>query len=78
MMAEQAVWRCFEEQVTKMDQKLKDTAAKCEYLEIENKAKGIKLAKVLQDASEARSESRATCEVIRQAGQIAAGKPFLL
>ena len=45
---------------------------------MENKAKVTELAKVLQDASEARSESRAACEEIRQAGQIVAGKPFLL
>ena len=61
-----------------MEQKLKDTAAKCESLETENKAKGTELAKALQDASEAQSESRATREEICQAGQIAAGKPFLL
>lgn len=54
--------------MTKMDQKLKDTAAKCESLETENKAKGTELAKALQDASEARSESRAAREEIRQAG----------
>ena len=47
-------------------------------MEIENKTKGIELAKALQDASEARSESRAAHEEIRQAGQIATGKPFLL
>ena len=61
-----------------MEQKLKDTAAKCDSLESENKAKGTELAKALHHASEAQSESRATREEIRQAGQIAAGKPFLL
>ena len=64
--------------MTEMEQKLKDTAAKCESLETENKAKGTELAKALQDAKEARSESHAAREEIRQAGQIAAGKPFLL
>ena len=78
LTAEQAARRRFEERVTEMEQKLKDTAAKCESLEKENKAKGTELAKALQDASEARYESRATREEIRQAGQIAAGKPFLL
>ena len=78
LTAEQAARRRFEERVTKMEQKLKDTAAKCESLEMENNAKGTKLAKALQDASEARSESRAACEEIHQASQIAAGKPFLL
>ena len=78
LTAEQAARCRFEEQVTEMGQKLKDTAAKCESLEMKNKAKGTELAKALQDASEARSESRAAREEIRQAGQIAAGKPFLL
>ena len=64
--------------MTEMEQKLKETATKCESLETENKAKVTELAKTLQDASEARSESRAAREEIRQAGQIAADKPFLL
>ena len=64
--------------MTEVEQKLKDTTHKCESLEEENKAKGTELAKTLQDAKEARSESRAAREEIRQAGQIVAGKPFLL
>ena len=64
--------------MTEVEQKLKDTGHKCESLEEENKAKGIELTKALQDAKEARSESRAVREEVRQAGQIAAGKPFLL
>ena len=32
LMAEQAARRCFEERVTEMEQKLKDTTAKCESL----------------------------------------------
>nr|XP_020191371.1 rRNA biogenesis protein RRP36-like [Aegilops tauschii subsp. strangulata] len=59
LMAEQATRRRFEERVTEMEQKLKDTTAKCESLEKENKAKETELAKALQDASEARSASRA-------------------
>ena len=77
LMAEQAARRRFEEWVTEMEQNLKDIAAKCEFLESENKAKGTELAKALHDASEAASESRAAHEDIRQAGQVAAGKPFL-
>ena len=78
LTAEQTAQHRFEERVTEMDQKLKDTVAKCESLEMKNKAKGTELAKSLQDASEARSESRAAREEIRQADEIAAGKPFLL
>ena len=44
----------------------------------DNKAKAANLDKDLQEAREARSESRAAQEEIRQAGEIAAGKPFLL
>ena len=40
--------------------------------------KGAELEKALLEAKEARSESRAAREEIRQAGEIAAGKPFLL
>nr|XP_040252798.1 uncharacterized protein LOC120969636 [Aegilops tauschii subsp. strangulata] len=72
LTAEQAVRHRFEERVTEVEQKLKDIARKCESLEEENKAEGIKLAKALQDAKEARSESRAAREEIRQARQIAA------
>ena len=41
---ERAARHHFEEQVTEMEQKLKETAAKCESLEMENKEKGTKLA----------------------------------
>ena len=61
-----------------MEQTLKDTTAKCESLESDNKANGTELAKALHDASEAQSGSRSAREEIHQAGQIAAGKPFLL
>ena len=56
----------------------KNTASRCEFLEKENKAKMAELDKVVREASEARSESRAAREEIRQAKEIAAGKPFLL
>ena len=68
LTAEQATRRRFEERVTEMEKNLKDTAAKCESLESENKAKGTELAKALQEAQEARSESRAAHEEIRQDG----------
>ena len=78
LVAEQTARRRFEERVTEMEQKFKDAAAKCESLETENKAKVTELAKALQDASEAWSESRAVRVETRQAGQIAACKSFLL
>ena len=57
---------------------LKEAASRCQFLEKDNKAKAADLDKALQEAREARSESRAAREEIRQAGEIAAGKPFLL
>ena len=44
----------------------------------DNKTKAAELNKALLEAKEARSESRVAREEIRQAGEIAAGKPFLL
>ena len=61
-----------------MARELKDAASRCEFLEKENKAKTADLDKALREAKEARSESRAAREEIRQAWEIAAGKPFLL
>ena len=57
---------------------LKDAASRGELLEKDNKARTADLDKALREAKEARSESRAAREEIRQAGEIAAGKPFLL
>ena len=78
LKAEQATRRQFEERVSKIEQELKDATHKCELLEEDNKAKATKLAKAIQDAQEARSESHAAREELRRAGQIATGKPFLL
>jgi len=64
--------------VTEVEQALQEAANKCESLEESNKAQAAELTKALQEAKEARSESRAAREEIKQAGQIAAGKPFLL
>jgi len=61
-----------------MTRELKGAASRCEFLEKDNKAKAADLDKALREAKEVRSESRAGREEIRQAGEIAAGKPFLL
>ena len=61
-----------------VEQELKDAAGKCEALEEKNMAQATDLAKALQEAKEARTEARGAREEIRQAEQIAAGKPFLL
>nr|XP_040254657.1 uncharacterized protein LOC120973272 [Aegilops tauschii subsp. strangulata] len=78
LRAEQTARRQNEEKVSALALELKNTANCCEYLEKENKAKKAELDKALREASEARSESRAAREEIRQTKEIAAGKPFLL
>ena len=57
---------------------LKDATGKCKSLEEDNKAKAGELDKALQKARQAQSKSRAAREEIQQAGEIAAGNPFLL
>ena len=64
--------------MTEVEQALQDAANKCEALEETNKAQAAELNKALQEAKDARGESRVAREEIKQAGQIAAGKPFLL
>jgi hypothetical protein len=78
LKAEQAARRQCEERISTMTRELKDANVRCEFLEKDNKAIMVKLGKALQEAREARSEPRAAREEIRQAGEIAAGEPFLL
>ena len=78
LKTEQAARRQCEERISIMARKLEKTTVQCEFVERDNKAKAADLDKALQEVREARSESRAAREEIRQAGEIAAGKPFLL
>ena len=78
LKAKQAARHQDEEKISSMALELKDAASRREFLEKDNKAKTADLDKALREAKEARSESRAAREEIRQAGEIAAGKPFLL
>ena len=78
LKAEQAARRQDEEKISMMALEIKNAASCCELLEKENKAKMAELGKAVREAREARSESREAREEIRQAGEIAAGKPFLL
>lgn len=57
---------------------LKDAADRYELLEKESQAKAADLKKAIVAAKETRSEIRAAKEELRQAGDITAGKPFLL
>ena len=78
LKAEQAAQRQCQERISTMERELKDATSRCKSLEEANKAKAAKLDKALLEAKEARSQYRVAQEEIRQAGEIAAGKPFLL
>ena len=58
--------------------KLKSAADRCKFLEKEDRARQTDLEKAVADAKDARSTMRAAKEELRQAEQIAAGKPFML
>ena len=76
--AEQAAHRLSEERISDMARKPRGAASQYALLEKETKEKIPDLERALQAAKETRSEARAAREDIRQAGEIAAGKPFLL
>ena len=57
---------------------LKDAADRYQLLEKESRAKAADLEKAMVASKEARSKIRAAKEELRQAGDITAGKPFLL
>ena len=57
---------------------LKDAAGRYELLEKESQAKAADLKKALEAAKETRSEIRGIREELREAGDITAGRPFLL
>ena len=76
LKAEQAARHQDEEKISTIALELKNATSRYEFLEKENKAKMADLDKALREVKEARSESRAAREEIRQAGEIAVGKPF--
>ena len=78
LRAEQAAHCRSEDKIAKMAVELKNTAGRYELLEKENPAKSAVLKKALDVAKEMRSEIRDAREELRQAGEIAAGSPYLL
>ena len=78
LRAEQAAHRRSEDKIAEMAMELRDTAGRYELLEKENQAKSADLKKALDAAKETRSEIRDAREELRQAGEIAAGSPYLL
>ena len=67
-----------QEKMAKMSMELKDTADRCRVLEKENRAKATDLEKAMAADKDTRSAMRAKKEELREAGDIAAGKPFML
>ena len=78
LKAEQAAHCQSEDRIANMALELQNATSRYELLKRENQMKTADLKKALQAAKETRSEIRAAREELRQAGGIAARKPFLL
>ena len=78
LKAEKAAHCESQEKMAKMAVELKDTADRCRLLEKENRAKATDLEKATMADKDTRSAMRAKKEELREAGDIAAGKPFML
>ena len=78
LRAEQAAHRRSKEKIAQMATELEDVASHRELLEKENQAKAADLKKALEAAKETRSEMRGIREELREAGDITAGRPYLL
>ena len=78
LKAEQAAHRQSEDKIANMALELPNAASRYVLLERENQTKTADLEKALQAAKETHSEIGAAREDLRQAGDIATGKPFLL
>ena len=78
LKAEQAAHCRSKKEMAEMAVKLKSATDRCKLLEKEDQAEQTDLGKAVADAKDARSAMRAMKEELRQAGDIAAGKPFML
>ena len=78
LRAEKAAHCESKEKMAKMAVKLKDTSDRCQLLEEENRAKAMDLEKATMVTKDTRSAMRAKKEELREARDIAAGKPFML
>ena len=67
-----------QEKMVRMAVELKDTTDRCRVLEKENRAKATDLEKATAVDKDTRSAMRAEKEELREAEDIAAGKPFML
>ncbi len=77
LRAEKAAHCESKEKMAKMAVELKGTTDHCPFLEEENRVKAADLEKATMATKDSRSAMRAK-EELREAGDIAAGKPFLL
>ena len=78
LRAEKAAHCKSKEKMAKMAVELKDTADLCRVLEKENRAKATDLEKAAAVDKDTRSAMRVKKEELREAEDIAAGKPFML
>ena len=78
LRAEKAAHGESRDKMAKMAIELKAAADRCRVLEKENQAKASDLEKVAATGKDLRSAMRAKKEELREAGDIAAGKPFML
>ena len=78
LKAERAAHCLNREEVAELAMKVKDAADRNEALEKERLSEREDLKKATAEAKDARSAMRAMKEELRQAGDIVAGKPFLL
>ena len=78
LRAEQAAHYRSKKEMAEMAVKLKSAADHCKSLEKEDRVRQTDLEKAVVDAKDAHSAMRAAKEELRQAGQIAAGKAFML
>src|SRR4051812_23522186 len=78
LRAEQAAHCRSKKEMAEMAVKLKSIADRCRILEKEDRAEQTDLKKAIADAKDARSAMRAAKEELREAGEIAARKPFML
>ena len=78
LKAEQAAHCQRKKEMADMAVKLKNAADHCKLLEKEDRVAQKDLEKVTTEAKDTRSTMRAMKEELRQAGDITAGKPFML
>src|SRR4051812_6870158 len=78
LRAEQAAHCRSKKEMAEMAVKLKSAADRCRLLKKEDRARQTDLEKAVADAKDSHSAMRAAKEELRQAGQIAVGKPFML